>query len=165
MSKVPRLTEVFIKEIESGDEYNQQRARFDNRRALYDNFSQDFEEFKDNLERELKTDLGPNWKKVIDQGNGFAGAADEAMKQFWDANWTDYETHGELCVLFDDIQSNGEPYYEHMKIIKGKPMHPRREARGYDPETIRKLDQGIIGGDEVGEMNYDWQYGGKKYED
>lgn len=102
----------------------------------HDKFPKSFPEYKALVERSAAHDLGADFKNVIDRANGFDGATDWAIQQFWDGFWTASEAHWELAFIYECAANNiNDPkHYPRARIVQGKnTIGPKEdiEATGY----------------------------------
>lgn len=108
-----RLTEVF--RIEEG--------YLDD--PLFDKFARSFPEYKNMLETNVPKGLGPDWKKIIDEAQGWEGATDWFIKQLWGRFYTPYEARGEIYFMYElathdhQKQTPEEKFggYEHFRMV------------------------------------------------
>lgn len=108
---------------------------------LLDHFSKTFPEYLSAVDGAAKKAYGPDYVKKIEEAFNKKGMVRDALKQMWDANYTDHEAFGEIGFLFDTAQqssqgtgSSGPAGYPH--LLKPDYWKNDIDSKGiYDPIT------------------------------
>jgi hypothetical protein len=136
----------------------------------YDKFPKTFPEFKSELEKIALRNLGGDWKHEFDRIQNWYGAADWAIQQLYDGNYSLYEAQQELSFIWELTLGKDFEQYVQAKIIEGMKTIPYRwnqrpsawmfnrmkgEDGGYDWDEMEKFQPRSWGVDprRVADMN------------